>query len=371
MNCGLTERVRSFYFGMAENFVQKLPSTLVEAAWIRRSAANEDFVPLVSDIDLTILINDHNFSGIKYGKKLKTSPLLQDIQFVSKRFLGAWMETGGYRNYQIPQWKQIYGMPTSLKIPDSGIEEMAFELAYEVHLVFKQIAFKIHSGLNSRDIRKLSLEIFRLKLLWETKDANWALKNRNDIPAPGSLSELFESLENLCSSLIEELEPPLNVYDWKKTIIHEDELGYDTAISFKGLPIFVIKDPARIHDVIRLKKGRFIATPSYLQMIKGIGVQEQSLLNRLAKEHPYYRKFSCQRLANDLIGALILEPENIEQLYFCFFNIAEFHQAITGVFPTKWPEIETNWKKTRNLPLKRDELEKLSVTYLDHLEALI
>ncbi len=373
---GFSEKIRSLYFGMATRFVNKLPSNMVEAAWIRRSAANEDFFPLVSDIDITILIKDLDFSQMKSGKNLKTSPLMQDIQFLSTRFLNAWMETGGFRNYQIPQWKQIHGIPFQLNIPSSGTEELAFEIAYEVHLVFKQIAFKIlernfsNEG-NSRDIQKLSLEIFRLKNFWASRDAEWALRNRSSIPFSGSLTDLFIILEDLCRSLIDELEPPLNVYDWKKTIIREDHLGFETAISFKGYPIYVLKDPARILEARNGSAGRFIVTPSYLQMIKGIGVQEQTQLNRLAKDHAYYRKFSCQRLAHDLIGALILEPENTEQLYFCFYNIAEFHHALTGEFPLKWPEIESNWKKFQNLRLKRDELEKLSVTYLDHLEALI
>ncbi len=373
---GLSEKIRSIYFGMAVNFVKKLPSSMVEAAWVRRSAANEDFLPIVSDIDITILIKDLDFSEMKSGKKLRTSPLMQDIQFISTRFLDAWMETGGFRNYQIPQWKQIYGIPTQLRLPSSGTEEIAFEVAYEVHLVFKQIALKIFEHDFSaqsvnRDIRKLSLEIYRLKNFWDSRDKSWALKRRDDIPPIGGLPELFSTLEELCRSLIEELEPPLNVYDWKKTVTHEDEYGFDTAISFKGHPIYVLKNPAGILPARKMKSGRFMVTPSYLQMIKGIGVQEQSLLNRLAREHSYYRKFSCQRLGHDLIGALILEPENTEQLYFCFFNIAEFHHAITGEFPVKWPEIESNWKNSRELRLKRDELEKLSVTYLDHLEALI
>lgn len=373
---GLSEKIRSIYFGMALKFVKKLPSSMVEAAWVRRSAANDDFLPVVSDIDITILIKDLDFSEMKSGTKLRTSPLMQDIQFLSTRFLSAWMETGGFRNYQIPQWKQIYGIPTQLHLPTSGTEEMAFEVAYEVHLVFKQIALKIlsrefsESG-DNQDIQKLILEVYRLKNFWESRDKNWALKRRRDIRPTGTIQDLFSTLEELCRSLIEELEPPLNVYDWKKTVIREDETGFDTAISFKGYPIYVLKNPAGILEVRKGKSGRFIVTPSYLQMIKGIGVQEQSLLNRLAKEHVYYRKFSCQRLAHDLIGALILEPENTEQLYFCFFNIAEFHHAITGEFPVKWPEIESNWKKFRELRLKRDELEKLSVTYLDHLEALI
>ncbi|MES2528053.1 MAG: hypothetical protein V4598_13245 [Bdellovibrionota bacterium] len=373
---GFSEKIRSFYFGMATKFVNKLPSHMVEAAWIRRSAANEDFLPVVSDIDITILIKDLDFSQMKSGKNLKTSPLMQDIQFVSTRFLNAWLETGGFRNYQIPQWKQIHGIPFQLSSPSSGTEELAFEIAYEVHLVFKQIAMKIldrnFSGEEySRDIQKLGLEIFRLKNFWESRDPEWTLKKRDSIPFSGTLPELFTILENLCRSLIDELEPPLNVYDWKKTITSEDDLGYETAISFKGHPIFVLKDPSQILVSRKKKAGRFIVTPSYLQMMKGIGIQEQTLLNRLAKEHAYYRKFSCQRLAHDLIGALMLEPENTEQLYFCFYNIAEFHHALTGKFPDKWPEIESNWKKFRDLRLKREELERLSVSYLDHLEALI
>ena len=51
---GLSEKVRAFYFRMAENFVARLPGNSVEAAWIRRSAANDDFFPVVSDIDLLL-----------------------------------------------------------------------------------------------------------------------------------------------------------------------------------------------------------------------------------------------------------------------------------------------------------------------------
>lgn len=301
---------------------------------------------------------------------------MQDIQFLSRRFLGAWTETGGFRNYQLSQWKQIYGKPIQLKVPSSNTEERAFELAYEVHLVFKQLATKIlqpdfGSSTASKDSLKLSLELNRLKYFWETGDLTWAVKKRSEIPSAGDVPAVYQMVDDLCRSLIEELEPPLNVYNWMKAVTKEDELGYETAISFKGHPIFVLKNPKDILEARKTRNKTFFVTGAYLQMMKGIGVQEQDHLNRVAREHPYYRKFSCQRLANDLIGALILEPDDIPQLYFCFFNISHFHHAITGKFPDKWPEIEKGWALRKDLPWQGETLERVCVTYLDHLEALI
>lgn len=372
---GLSEKVRAFYFRMAGNFIARLPGNCVEAAWIRRSAANEDFFPVVSDIDLTVLINDQDLKSLFTGRPLPRPRLMQDIQFLSKRFLSAWEETGGFRNYQFSHWRQIYGIPVQLNGPQSGREELAFELAYETHLVYKQLALKLlssdFSGSARKDMTKLSQELNRIKLFWESGDKGWATAPRKDIPSPGGIPETLILLEELCRSLIGELEPPLNIYDWTKTVTGEDEFGFETAISFRGHPIFVLKDPKTVLTVRELKPGTFISTSSYLQMMKGIGIQEQGHLNRVAREHSYYRKFSCQRLAHDLIGAIILEPDNLEQLYFCFYNISHFSHAIRGEFPDKWQEIESFWARHKKLPWSADELERICVTYLDHIESLL
>ncbi|MFL5786092.1 MAG: hypothetical protein ACJ76H_15850, partial [Bacteriovoracaceae bacterium] len=80
---GLSEPTRRVYFSMARHFVRKLPSDSIDAAWIRRSTANGDFYPLVSDIDLTILVNDQNLQGIR-KKDLRRSGLMQDVQFIGR-----------------------------------------------------------------------------------------------------------------------------------------------------------------------------------------------------------------------------------------------------------------------------------------------
>lgn len=376
VSLGFSERLRVIYLSLAKGFVERLPSELVEAAWVRRSAANEDFLPVVSDIDVTILIDDRNLRALATGAPLPRPRLIQDIQFVSKRFLRAFEETGGFRNYQSPQWRQIFGIPMKLGFPHSGKEERAFEVAYEVHLIYKQIAAKIaaprfNSRATARDLEKLGRELNRLRLFWETGENLWAVRPRDQIPSPGTLAEVLLLLEQFCRSLIQELEPPLNVYDWRTTVTQETELFFETAISFKGQQICVLRDPTKILEARRKKDSVFFASASYLQMIKGIGVQEQDQLNRLARDNAYYRRFSAQRLAHDLIGALILEPEDLENLYYCFFNIARFIEALTGECPTKWAEIESVWDSQRKIPWAQEELLGVSTSYLDLLEALI
>jgi hypothetical protein len=365
---GLTNCFRIFYRLYAEALIRALNPQVLKAAWIRRSVVNSDFIPLVSDLDLTILIDDKRFQELSKNSRFPYWPLAKDVQIISHRFADAWMETGGFRNYQFAGWKQIQGSPKNLKNPESKREERAFEVAFEIHLIYKQIATRKR---NRRELLKLSRELKRIQLFWSTGQLSWVMEERQKIPFDGDEADTLILLDELCTEIIQELEPPLNVYDWRGTIISEDSIGYEININFKGQPIFVMKDPTKILEARKKRSHFYFVTPSYIQMIKGIGVQEQSGLNRLAKEHPYYRRFSCQRLAHDLLGASILEPDNSEQLFFCFYNISFFIFEITGEFPQIWPAIEISWKDNRMNSIKGKELERLIIANLDLLASFL
>jgi hypothetical protein len=118
-----------------------------------------------------------------------------------------------------------------------------------------------------------------------------------------------------------------------------------------------------IRSISRKFRSDFVVTSEFVSLIKGIGIQDQPLLNRLAwQESGYYRDFCTQRLAHDLIGSVLLDPENSRQLYFCLKNIDEFLKGFIEYPPTGWSQI-SSWKETEPFPLSREMI--LSEVYLN------
>jgi hypothetical protein len=99
-------------------------------------------------------------------------------------------------------------------------------------------------------------------------------------------------------------------------------------------------------------------------MIKGIGIQEQTLLNQIAKDKNYYFQFNLQRLANDLIGSVLVDTNNQTQLYYCFKNINDFH-PVPG-----WKDIDFRWQNDKIVHRNSQELLALASRFLEVLRSL-
>jgi hypothetical protein len=378
-SAGLTEPFRRLYELLAKSYIWNTNSDVVQAAWVRRSLVTSDFIPICSDIDMTVLIDDKRLEEIYLSKKfLKLHPV-KDVQFIGSSFLEAWMATGGFRNRQATNWKQIYGEPSNIN-PTSynSKEEMAFELGHEVHLLYRQLHEKLKvwhickSEQTSLSLFKLTKELERLRLFWSSQDPRWINIGRAHIPFSYSLSDYFITLDSFCAELLQSLRSPLNTFDWKEMITEENGFGTEINININLDRVFLVKDSNRFLEAFEKRPNNFVTSESYLELIKGIGVQEQTLLNKLASQRiPYYLQFNGQRLAHDLLGAILLTPDNHEQLYYCFANINSFCLEMTGASSPNWPEIQQSWQLTKQLPYSGRKLIKVILANLDQVSAIL
>lgn len=373
---GLKELVRRIYIIFAKIFTKCFLGDATQAVWLRRSSINEDFYPLTSDIDLTVLINDKQISKTFKYSSIRGNFIIKDIQFISSRFFKSWIQAGGFRNRQIHQWKQICG--ESINFKDSihiSSAKLAFELAYEIHLLYKQLVHKmLENGTCSGKIfsqNKLLKEIERVRQFWFSRDIKWITKPRTEIPISGLCLQEIKKLNQLCEDLLNNIESPMNNYDWESSIKYTLTDGFILDIQIDGMSVFIPHDFSQFEVLLFKYHDKYVASSSYIKLIKGVGIQEQSHLNTLAKTDNFYRNFCIQRLAHDLLGAILMEPENLRQLYYCFYNIQEFYKKLTNENLPNWDEIDTYWQKKQELPFNMKGLLSESQSKLDLLESFL
>lgn len=380
---GLTSYLRLLYQSLAEIYLSRQPSGLIKAAWLRRSTVNKDFIPFWSDIDLTLLIDDSRDALLKLKKSIEKSNPIQDIQYVSIRYFDSWLQTAGFRNRACKEWKQVFGPPNPL-LPSkfSKREIIAFELAYEVHLLFKQLEGKISSfqsdpsRWNSVSIKKLMADLTKLKIYWETKDETVLNHPRNiyllkEPITTENYGDFLRQQDIFWGELLRSLPFPINKFQVDSYIKSQDKNGSSLYIKVNNKYSFLIRDFSNIKDIINDYGDMFLTTTNFINLIKGVGIQEQNLLNELAIDHTsYYFKFNQQRLAHDLIGAFLDSHCKSSQLYFCFRNIKEFMEATSNTLPPDWEIINSTWSDKNDLLFDDDFLADLVSRHLDLLHGL-
>lgn len=353
---GLKEFTRRIYIAHARWHVRKHRSRFV-GAWVRRSLVTEDFVPVASDIDLTVLISIDRLEDFPDSGFLKTI-LIRDTQIVVKEFLDPWLETGGFRNRQIPAWLSlIHTSGNTLRdVPPDADHALAFDLAQEAFLLYRQIETHRSSPELSRAEAKLWREIERLRVYWHTRDPEVLMAPRKLFELPEGRSELLGSLEAFSEELLKVLPAPLADFTVEPLIKEKGIPGSDLYLEVLRRPVFLLED---LSVAASIPREKFLVTRNFLRLLKGTGIQEQTLLNRAAREIRYYRNFNRQRLAHDLVQALILEPKNTSQIFYCFKNIDEFLSALGA-------ESEA----FTGLPERREDLLALSRKALQRLRDL-
>lgn len=376
----LTDFYRSLYFLMAKRYVSKIDSRFLEAAWLRRSVINKDFYPLMSDVDMTIVLNHDKLNEFLRTQELKPFLLIRDLQIISNKFFEKWVRTGGYRNRQFSEWKSVGEAPVNLVTSENmDSEVLAFEIGIEHYLLFKQLQVKMKQSILSDSpsanfaIDKLLKEIEKTRLFWNQRDAKIPLLPREEIQIENSIIQFLKRIDLFWGELIENLHSHLKKYDWERSILSRDKLGFVLNMEMEGLPVFLLHDSKYFYQALKERPNFFVTTQNFFKLVKGIGIQEQTLLNDIADSEitRYYYDFNLQRLAHDLIGAIILAPDNYRQLYFCFYNIEMFHNQITGKSIPSWKIIEMTWNEHQKLPCEsKDELIDLTLSYLDILISL-
>lgn len=377
---GATEFIRLLYIWLVRRYLIRFGMNEIKGAWIRRSIVTPDFMPLMSDADCTILSSENEIFKKIDLEFHRPGLFLKDIQLLSERFFEPWLETGGFRNRQFPQWNALKPNSPILNVTHHFEKEiLAFELAYESHLLFKQIGPKLKTALFNPDeandyaLTKLTKELYRIKLYWEEPRSNWATCIRDQIPLVDNLDQFLFKIEVFWKDLLNHLNPKLRHYQWSESIIFETELGFFLNIEIEGLKVFLVHSIENLKAAILKHPECFVTTITYFELVKGVGIHEQTQVNELAVTNPkgYYFKFNCQRLAHDLIGSLYLEPDNEIQLYYCFSNIQDFYKSLTKKTIPQWDYVHESWQTNGKMPLLRPQILELSRAYLDLLASLL
>lgn len=365
---GTSELVREYYLRSAEKYVSQAGPE-VKGAWIRRSLTSSDFTPLVSDVDLTVLIDIDSIPGLMNSQKLSPRHLIRDIQIVAAPFLKDWELTGGFRNRQLPSWIIIKGgslnEPPLLPRP-----EIAFELAHEIILLYEQLASRLIHGLPAT-IKKLGLELERLFDFWQSLDPGILNVPREIFFSPDLIDDFPAFLrrhEAFWGEILSHLHSPMNEYEL--SLLEKENFRYGSTLflEIRKKEVFLLKDLSALEEAKINFKNHFIATPNIIRLLKGAGVQEQSLLNQVAGGKGYYRSFCRQRLAHDLIGTLLQDPDNHRRLYYCFRNNQEFFEALSLDPAPGWNELSRGPEGA--IPWENSELLKVSLRNLEVLGQL-
>lgn len=360
---------RDLYISVARIYQDQIKDLNICGAWIRRSATTQDFIPAWSDIDLTLLIDDQNLSGIT----LKNNLLVKDLQIIPLRFFKSWCLAGGLRNRQFESWISLRPYsPTLEPSPFLNREIIAFELVHELYLLYFQLERKLHGQADEWShisVRKLKAEIARLYYYWDSKDTQWLLKPRAEIPVNDA--DFFQRLDQLLEKLRLSLHPHFQAYNFDPLIEQQMEGKNILNLRIGNQTVMTIPEMTSLTSELKHYPDYFVCSETFLKIIKAVGVQEQTLLNELARNRTsFYFHYNLQRLATDLVGAYLLYPENHTQLYYCFRNIHEFTMAVAETESPDWHVIERKWTEEGHLPLQTHDLAGLVKAYLEVLTSL-
>lgn len=360
---------RDLYFSVAKIYQDQIHGIRINGAWIRRSATTQDFIPAWSDIDLTLLIDDQKLSAFV----LKDNLLVKDLQLVPLRFFDSWSKAGGLRNRQFRSWISLrQNSPTLKASPWNDREIIAFEIVHELYLLYFQLERKLHEvegDWNSISIRKLKVEIERLHVFWDTHNPEWLLKPRSEILLNDE--QFFQRLDQLNEKLTLAINPHFRTYSFDPLIQKQNEDCNFLNLQIGGRTVMTVPHLTSLPKIIEKYSDYFVCSETFLKLIKAVGVQEQTLLNQLARDKSsYYFHYNLQRLATDLLGAYLLYPDNQSVLYYCFRNIHEFTSEVAKTESPYWQTIEAKWTEEGRLPLQTHDLASLVKAYLDVLASL-
>ncbi len=322
-SAGLGPAFRKIYLNEARQFASRREKNL-SGAWIRRSTVTPDFIPLLSDIDLTCLISQEKLEELYRARIFRGNLLVKDIQIVSDQFLGEWLRCGGIRNRQVSSWISLLSKSPVLKEPSEEPDEIiAFEIAQEAYLLYHQLEPRLSSPALDLFGTKLVLEFLRLMEFWKTRKTDVLLAPRITFQQKLSPDQALKLIDSFASELKSKLASPMSGFKVEPLMKETVSTGSWLHLKMKGKNVFLLKDVESL-SLTRNRQNTFLITDNLLTLFKGIGVQEQALLNSAAKTNSYYKSYNAQRLAHDLIGALLLDPDDKVQLYYCFRNIEDF-----------------------------------------------
>ncbi len=365
---------KKLYFFILKKFLMKLNHRAIKGTWVRRSLTGKDFTPLWSDIDITLVVNEDLIGLIKLPKNL----LVKDIQIVSDQHLNSWLTSGGFRNRQIPNWIKIQGSIHLLSPPALKSEFIAFELAQEIYLLYQQLEKKLQQTeylqWQYESTYKLIAEMERLLRYWQERDDSLLFLSREDVfPRqqfmPAQIGEYLERYDQNWQNIFKELALPLQGFPFEQYLNRETEEYQILNFTIQDRQVLVAKKIKRIPFLKTVFPEKFVCSETFVCLVKGVGVQEQTLLNTIALDKNYYYQFNLQRLANDLVSAA-LAPTDQSRLYYCFKNINEFHLVLFNESVPGWDDIELVWQNEGIVNQSSQELTLITSRFLEVLRTL-
>jgi hypothetical protein len=368
----LTETLRSFYLNKAHHYVLSLNDQAVPCVWIRRSVTNQDFIPFLSDVDLTLVLDEKYLNQLH----LPIDLLVKDIQIIPKAFFKTWMEAGGYRNYQQDQWISLRGKKAlQHQTMVSNPAHLAFDLAHEIYLLFHQLENKLHLAGDpyTRNARKKILQdLLKIETFWIKRDDSILNQTRTSFEIPKTIDKFIPHFAHFCESILNHLDSPLDTFKCSDLLIKDFTSHFEVNMQMLGKPVIAVRDVQNFSSILENHPSHFVAPEIFINLVKGVGVQEQTLLNQLAKDKTsHYFKFNQQRLALDLIGAVVHFPENQTQLYYCFKSIQDFIHTVEGSKDApEWNNIQQLWNSEAKVFETPSDLFRLNKAYLEVLRTI-
>jgi hypothetical protein len=336
---GLKPIVREIHIFFAKFFIYFLPVDAIHSVYLRRSILNDDFVPFLSDMDMTLVLNPLKYNDLvllkkRIGRLKKVFFLIKDIEYISIQTFSQWQECGGVRSYQYPRWQCIKGnkLPDILKGKKS-MSHHAFDLFYELmhlYIQFEKIAArKSYNQFCHYQLAKFQFELTSLISFWSTKNTDaldqrrkiWPL-NKN-INAESMIKDFYLKIDYLADQLFEVLEisfKSINVSDF--VLRNEDGVCYTNKEFNSKLAVF-----SAHKAYISFTSSIFLIPKSLFGGVIACGFYQHDFLIKTAKVDSYYRNYLYQRCYNDLLGAIF--NGNPQTVLYTLINLYNYLNLFT------------------------------------------
>jgi hypothetical protein len=254
-------------------------------------------------------------------------------------------------------------------------ETLAFDLGHEIYLLYHQLENKLHSfgdPYTKHARKKIFQDLTKIKKFWFSKDTSVLRQAREDFEVPDSINKFMIIFSQFCNHLMDKLHSPLNSFRCSELMSKDFGDYFEVSLEIVGKPVIAVRDPQNFISILNNHPLHFVAPESFIDLVKGVGVQEQTLLNQLVKDKTsHYFKFNQQRLALDLVSAVVQFPDNHGQLYYCFKNIQDFVKALDkSKDAPDWNKIDNLWKIHGLVAHNTAELFRLNKAYLEVLRTM-
>jgi hypothetical protein len=262
--------------------------------------------------------------------------------------------------------------------PAQERELIAFELAQEIYLLYQQLEKKLtQTGFlkwQHEATYKLIAEMERLLQFWQEQDDGLLFLSREEIFPhqhfnPSQMGMYLERYDQNWQSIFKVLARTLQTFPIEEFLKTETEQYKILNFSIQDQQVLIAKVITQIPFLKTAFPDKFVCSETFVRMVKGVGVQEQTLLNKIASANNYYYQFNLQRLANDLASAALAQLDQ-SRLYYCFKNINEFHLALLNESVPGWDGIELIWQNEGIVNQNSQELALITSSFLEVLRTL-